>query len=187
MTDGRYTKVDIFEAKYLSEEYIRALPVSSAFISPCSFMQNYHTMFGPKPVGNGTYVMRNIFNPDTEYPLIDAADVGKWVPAVLASSEEYNHKTFSVAERIYTQQEIVDTVAKATGKKVVYQQLPDDEFKKFLRPGTQESSLQMLQYCRDYGYFGRDQKELVEWTTKQANGRLTSLEEFLKKQPLKLE
>lgn len=187
ISNGKFINVDIFETKVEIERYMRTLPIGSVFFAPGSFMQNYQGWMAPRPAGDGTYAIMNIFNPETEIPLIDITDTGKWVGAILASPEKYHHKVFDAATRLYKMQEIVEIMSKVTGKKIVHKQAPDDVFKNFLPQATQEMYLQMLQYMRDYGYYGTNQKELVEWAAKQARGKLTTLEEYLQKEPLKLE
>lgn len=187
ISNGRLTKVNHFESKYEIEQYIKTLPIGSAFFAPGSFMQNYQRMMGPHPEGDGTYAISNIFNAYTEIPLVDVTDTGKWIGAILAAPDKYNHKVFDAATRLYTMQEIVDIMSKVTGKKVMYKQIPDGVFKSFLPRSSQEMFLQMLQYFRDYGYYGANQKALVEWAAKQARGKPTTLEEYLQKEPLKLE
>lgn len=188
ISKGKLTKVDFFEAKYELEQYMRTLPIGSIFFAPAQFMQNVQTVYKLKPAGDGSYVLTNILNPETEVPEIDVAnDTGKWIGAILADPNKYNHKIFCAGTRLYSMQEMVDVLSKATGKKVVYKQVPDEVYKGFLPPAMQEPGLQMLQYIRDYGYYGPDQKELVEWAAKQARGKLTTLEEYLTKNPVKLD
>jgi hypothetical protein len=39
---------------------------------------------------------------------------------------------------------------------------------------------------REYGYYGPDMPELVQWAKDQARGKLTGLEEFLRRTEYKL-
>ena len=48
LSGGTYTKVAGFDGKAITEEYIRSLPIKSAFFAPGSFMQNYHAIMKPK-------------------------------------------------------------------------------------------------------------------------------------------
>jgi uncharacterized protein YbjT (DUF2867 family) len=190
LSGGKLTKVDHFDSKYEVEQYIRTLPIKAAFFVPGSFMQNFHGMMGPRPSqsGGGTYAMTNVFNPDTQLPLIDVnGDTGKWVGAILAEPDAYAGKCLDCATRLYTVTEVADIMSKATGKKVTYNQVPDEVMIKFMPPHFDEEYLQMLQLMRDYGYYGENMKGNVEWAAKQARGKLTTLEEFFQKHPLKLE
>jgi uncharacterized protein YbjT (DUF2867 family) len=150
ISGSKLNKVDQFESKYEVEQYIRKLPIMASFFAPCSLMQNYRSMMAPRPVGDDTYAISNIFKTSTEIPLIDIeGDTGRWIGAILANPAEYEGKAFCAATRLYTMQEVVDKMGKVTGKAVAYKQVPDEVFKEVLPPGFQEQYLQMLQLIRD--------------------------------------
>jgi hypothetical protein len=104
----------------------------------------------PRPVGDDTYAISNIFKASTEIPLIDIErETENWIGAILANPAEYEGKVLCAATRLYTMQEVVDKMGKVTGKAVAYKQVPDEVFKEVLPPGFQEQYLQMLQLIRD--------------------------------------
>jgi uncharacterized protein YbjT (DUF2867 family) len=188
LSGGKLQHVVHFDAKADAEEYIRGLPIKSAFLSLGSFMQNFHELLAPRPVGDGTYVVANILKPDTPLPLIDVvADAGKFVGAVLAEPDEYAGAVLSAAVGSYTYEEITRAMSEATGKTIVYTQVPDDVFRGFLPPQYADELVEMLQLIRDYGYYGPRQAELVEWSAQQARGELTTLAAYLAKNPLNLQ
>src|SRR5206468_3067781 len=82
VSGGKYNKAGHFDAKAEVEDYIRTLPIKSAFFAPGSFMQNFRTIMAPQPAGDGTYALSNIMTPQTEIPLIDIEEAGKYVGAV---------------------------------------------------------------------------------------------------------
>ncbi|KAF2436975.1 NmrA family transcriptional regulator [Tothia fuscella] len=138
--------------------------------------------------GDGTYTLANVYNPYTQLPMIDvAADTGKWIGAILSDPDQYDGKFFAAAVRTYSLNEIVEILSKATGKTVKYKQVPPEVYKKFLPEGIAEAICQMHQFSTEFAYYGPEQAELVEWTVKQAKGKLTTLEEYLEKNPLDLE
>lgn len=187
ISNGALTGVELFDDKAEIEQYIRSLPVKSAFVAPASFMQNYTTYARPKPAGDGTYVIRNIVRPDTLIPYVDVRDTGKWVGAILAEPEKYEGKFFAAGEGLYTLEDVCGIIAKVTGKTVRYERIPDEVFKGFLGEGLREPLYQMWVFKRDYGYYGSEMKELVDWAKKQARGHLTTFEEFLIKEQFTLE
>lgn len=189
ISNGKLVHVEHFDDKAEIEQYIRTLPIKSSFFAPGSFMQNLQSSMKPRPSpsGDGTYVIANLCKPDTLVPFIDITDTGKWVAAILAEPDKYEGKFFAAAERLYTWTETVEILSKHTGKTVKHQQVPDEVFKGFLPEGVQQQYLEMYQLLRDYGYYGKNMKEDVEWAAKQARGKLTSLEEFLKKENYTLE
>jgi uncharacterized protein YbjT (DUF2867 family) len=180
ISNGALKNVEHFDDKAEIEEYIRSLPVKSAFFAPGSFMQNFTTHSKPRPShkGDGTYVVANILDPTTRVPLIDITDTGKWTGAMLADPERYEGKFFAAAEGLYTLPEACEIMSKATGKSITYQQLPDEMFKGFLPESMRDPLYEMWVLNRDYGYYGQDQESLVQWAKEQAKGELTTLEEW---------
>lgn len=189
ISGGKLTHVEHFDVKAEIEEYIRGLPIKSSFFAPGSFMQNYYTTQTPRPspANDGTYVLANLCKPSTVIPHIDITDTGAWVAAILADPDKYEGKHFSAAQGLYTYEEIVQIMSKVSGKTVTFQQLPDEVFKGFLPEGFRDQLFDMYLLFRDYGYYGENMKQEVEWAKSQARGKLTDLEEFLRKTNFKLE
>ena len=189
MSDGKLNSVEHFDVKAELEQYIRSLPVKSAFYAPGSFMQNLESQMRPRPspANDGTYILASILRADTVYPWIDITDTGKWIGAILADPQKYEGKFLAASAQMLTLAETCAVMSKATGKTVTYQQMPDEKIKGFLPEAMREQLYEMYVWCREYGYFGPDMKEQVEWSQKQARGKLTSLEEFLKRVNYKLE
>lgn len=189
ISNGALKNVEHFDVKAEIEEYIRGLPVKSAFFAPASFMQNLWTHSKPRPSqnGDGTYVIANLVHSDTQIPHIDITDTGKWVGAILSDPEKYNGKFFAAAENMYTLPQMCETISKVTGKTVKYQQLPDEVVKGFFPGKMKDALFEMWLLFRDYGYYGSDQKQQVQWAKEQAQGELTTLEELLKREKFTLE
>lgn len=128
ISGDKYTKVTPFDAKAKAEEYIRGLKkIKSAFISLGSFMENFQLQdfLAPQRGPDGTFVMTRHISPKAQLPLIDAVgDVGKFVGAVLAESDKYEGRRFCAATALYSMEEICATMSKASGKKVIYKQVP---------------------------------------------------------------
>lgn len=160
-SNGKYTKVAGFDAKAEIEKYIRTLPIKSAFFAPGSFMQNWHSNMKPRPGPDGTFVVARHVSPQTQLPLIDTAgDTGKYVGAILAEPENYEGKTFCAATALSSMEEIVQIISTATGKTVTYQQIPAEQFRKYLPPWG-DMLVEMMSYQQDFGYYGPKTKQLV--------------------------
>ncbi|KAK3079629.1 hypothetical protein LTS18_004376 [Coniosporium uncinatum] len=187
LSNGKFNQVIHFNVKADVEDYIRTLPIKSAFYGPGAFMQNYNTMAGPKPLGDGTYGLFNVLKPESTLPLVDITDTGKCVGAVLAEPDKFNGKTLSAATRMYSQNEIVEIMSRVTGKTIKYVQIPVEKFAQFMPPNFREPLVEMHQFCDEFGYYGEGTREEVEETAKTARGKLTELEEYLRREPLKLE
>lgn len=188
MSGGKLQNLAHFDVKAEIEDHIRTLPMKSAFFAPGSFMQNFGHFMAPRPVGDGTYAIAHFVKPETLLPLIDTVDdSGKYVGAILAEPEKYEGKVFSAATRLYSYSEIVETMTKASGKTVAYKQLPQSVWSGFLPPDIKDYMVDMFLWIQDYGYYGPETKELVDWTAKQARGKLTTFDEYLVKCPLHLQ
>lgn len=188
MSEGKIQKLAHFDVKAEIEDYIRTKPMKSAFFAPGSFMQNFNHFMGPRPAGDGTFAIAHFVKPETKLPLIDTVDdSGKYVGAILAEPDKYEGKVFSAATRLYSYSEIVKTMSETSGKTVNYKQLPQGVWKSFLPAEIAEYLADMFVWIQDYGYYGPQSEELVDWTAKQARGKLTTLEEYLTKSPLHLE
>ncbi|KAG0044538.1 hypothetical protein BGZ83_010247 [Gryganskiella cystojenkinii] len=180
--------VTAFDVKYEIEQYIRTLPIKSAFFAPGSFMQNFQTWMHPQPTGDGTYVISGISSQSSELPLIDIfADTGKWVAAAVENPDKYQGKIFCAATRVYTMDEILQILQKKTGKTVNYRQIPVETYKSYLPPGSQDPLTAMHLYTEECGYYGPDTRSLVEWSAQQARGQLTTFEQYLVNNPLRLD
>jgi uncharacterized protein YbjT (DUF2867 family) len=194
LSHGKFTKVTPFDAKAAIETYIRTLPLKSSFYSPGSFMQNFQAQgfLAPKlsTEGNGTYVMTRNVSPLTKMPLIDAvADTGKFIATILNNWEKYEGKIFAAAEALYTMHEIVDILSRFTGKRIVYQQVSTDEFKKeleFLPGGLVDIFCEAFVFGDEFGYWGKESEEQVAWAVENVEGKLVGFEEYLEKYPLVL-
>jgi uncharacterized protein YbjT (DUF2867 family) len=184
ISGGKLKNVEHFDDKAEIEEYIRSLPVKSAFFAPGSFMQNFTTHLVPRPshTGDGTYIVASIVNSTTEIPFIDIEDTGKWTGAILTEPDKYAGKFFAAAEDLYTLPQACEIISKVTGKTVKFQQLPDEMFKGFLPESMREQLYEMWVLNREYGYYGPDMKELVTWASSQAKGELTNFETWLRRE-----
>ena len=188
-TNGKLSHNWIYDVKAEIEEYIRSLPLKSIIYVPGSFMQNFLEQLAPRPAGDGTFNLTHINASTTELPLIDITDTGKWIAGVLAQPEQYVGKNLRAATAWYTCEEMARIMSKVLGRTIKHKQIPDEVFKGFLPPRAADTVLQLHQYNRDYHYYGdkAPDREGVAWAAKQARGKLTTLEEFLEKNPLKLE
>jgi len=185
ISGGKYRHVEGFDAKAEVEQHIRALPIKSAFYNPGSFMQNFIAALAPQPAGDGTYTISNVSTPETQLPLIDpAADSGIYVGAILADPQKYEGKVFCAAAKLYSFEEIVQTISKMSGKTVRYNQISEDVFRGYLPPQAGDMLIEMMLYYQDFGYYGPQTKELIDWAAQNARGKLTTFEKFLEKDPL---
>ena len=188
ISGGKYTRVAHFDAKAAVEQHIRGLPIKSAFYSPGGFMENFHNMplMTPHRAEDDTWALAFPTSPKRGLPLLDAVgDTGKYIGAILAEPEKYEGKTFCAATRFYSWEEVTATMSKATGKKVMYKQLPVEEFKKTL-PYEPDLFVEVFNFGEEFSYYGPDAENLVAWAAENARGKVTALEDHFKNHPLQL-
>ncbi|KAJ5493858.1 hypothetical protein N7463_009945 [Penicillium fimorum] len=188
LSNGKYTSVVPFDAKAAAEDYIRTLPIKSAFVSLGSFMENLQaqTFLAPTQAADGTYVLTRHTSPKAQFPLIDAVgDTGKFVGAILAEPEKFQGKRLHCATKLYTVEEIAALLSKSSGKTIVFKQISTEEFKAGL-PFFQDVFAEGFSFMDDYGYFGPGSEELVAEAAAVARGKLSTFEEYLERHPFQL-
>ena len=188
ISGGKYTKATHFDAKAKVEQYIRGLHIKSAFYSPGFFMQNFHNtpILAPRQASDGTWIIAFHNSPKAQLRMIDAVgDTGKFIGAILAEPDKYEGKTFCAVAASYTIEEAVAIMSKATGKTVVYKQIPVEDFKKSL-PFAHDEFAESFSYLEEFELFGPETEELVAWAAENARGRLSTFEEYLEAHPLQL-
>ncbi|MCJ1320229.1 NmrA-like domain-containing protein 1 [Xylographa vitiligo] len=187
VSGGKYTNVTAWDAQAEIEEYIRSLPVKSAFFSPGSFMQNFKQIMAPRPTGSGTYVISRPVSPKSLLPLIDTAgDTGKYVGAILAEPDRYEGRVFCAASALYSMEEIAQIISKVSGKTVTFEQVSVESFRQGLPPWG-GVLVEMMLFQQEFGYYGPKTKELVAWAVENARGNVHTFEEYLTENPLQLQ
>jgi uncharacterized protein YbjT (DUF2867 family) len=191
ISGGKYTAVTPFDAKAKIEQYIRGLPIKSAFYCPGSFMENFQSQafLAPRQASDGTWVLARHHSPKALLPLIDAVgDGGKFVGAILAKPDYYEGKTFCAATTQYSLEEIAATMSKTTGETVIFKQVSLEDFKESLSdiPFAGDMFAEYFSFVEEFGYFGPGSEKLVAWAAENARGRLSSFEEYLEAHPLQL-
>lgn len=188
LSGGKYTKVAGFDGKAEAEKYIRGLPIRSAFFAAGSFMQNFSSVIKPRPVGGDTYALSLHVNPTCQFPLIDVRETGKWVTAILLDPAGFEGKVLCGAARLYTMEEMAGVISRKTGKNVIYQQCSPDDFRAAMHHNPYaELLIEMMLWQQEFGYFGPGTEEQIKWSVEHANGKITTFEEFLDKEPVLLD
>jgi uncharacterized protein YbjT (DUF2867 family) len=182
LSNGKYTAVTPFDAKAQAEDYIRQLPLRSAFFAPASFMENLGngSFQTPKEQADGTWAIRSPMSVQTRIPWIAAkADIGKFVGAMLANPDGIpKDRALSGAVGLYSWEEVVEKLSRYTGRNVVFQQVSLEEFRDS-QPIAPELFTEASQFYEDPGYFGPQTKEFVGADSKVPTVPLTTLDTWL--------
>jgi len=193
ISGGKYRAVTAFDAKAQAEDYIRTLPVRSAFVSLGSFMENFasQTFLAPRRETSGdatTWVLERNNKPGARWPLLAAVrDIGKFVGAVLADPDRFAGETLCCAQAFYSLEEMAALIAKTTGRDVVYREVSDDQFRAALPPPVADLFADAFGFYEECSYFGPGAEEKVAFAAANARGKLMTLEEFFEAHPLQLE
>ena len=187
ISGGKYSKAIHCDAKAKVERYIRGLHIKSAFYSPGVFMQNFEStpILAPQPASDGTWIIALNSSPKAQLRMIDAVgDTGKFVGAILAEPDRYEGKTFCAASASPDLEEVVAVLSKATGKNIIYKQIPVEDFKSL--SFAHDIFSETFSYLEEFDYWGPESEELVSWAAENARGRLSTFEEYLEANPLQL-
>ncbi|KAH6856172.1 hypothetical protein B0I37DRAFT_70059 [Chaetomium sp. MPI-CAGE-AT-0009] len=180
LSAGRHC-VPAFDSRGEVEAYIRSLPVRSAFYAPGSFMQNLGGMMAPRPVpGGGGYAIVNMMPGNRVVPWVDVVkDTGRVVGAVLAEPERFEGMQLRVAGGLYSFDEVVEKISRATGKVVKYVRVSEEEFGTYLPEGAREATVNMFRFIAESGYYGPETERLVKETTALLPHPLVELDEYI--------
>lgn len=165
------------------EEYIRTLPVTSSFIYMAFFYTNFMEFYTPYLDGD-TLVFPIYLPKDFRAPFVDPLTAtGPAVLEIFSNPEQYAGKSLPVIGDIISPQEMVDTFARVTGRKVAYSSAFTRESFLHHFPAFSPNELLvseilgMAEYAVEYGYFSNDRDLL--WS-RQANPDILSWEQFLR-------
>lgn len=181
-TNGKVV-VPQFDVKKEIEDYIRTLPVRSAFLSPSGFLTNFlgHPAYQIREEGDGTYYLPGAVSPGTRHPLVNIdKDFGKYVCKILKNPDEMSGKVFSVGSENPTMAEICEIISKGTGKTVKYKQIPNEEYEALLPAEMRKFVTTMFRWLeRAGGFWGPNTDQLMKESNEGLKD-LGSFDEFLK-------
>ena len=171
-----------FTDKARIEDYIRTLPITSSFIYMAFFYTNFLEFYTPR-VEEETLVFPIYLPKDFRAPFVDPLTAtGPAVLEILSNPKEYAGKSLPVIGDIISPQEMVDTFARVTGKKVAYSSAYSKADFLHHFPEMKDNDtlvheiLGMAKYAVEYGYYG-DDKDLL-WSRK-INPATLDWEQFL--------
>lgn len=202
LSAGRFSRVAVFEAKARVEGYIRAQQASGringVFISPGYFFENFLNaghFFAPKPSPDGEWVLELPLTRETRIPLVDGGrDVGRFVAGVLEGGEgRFVGRTVAASGGRYSVGEVVEALARGTGKRVVFREVGAGEWEAGLRgvvgdvAGVLADAMGALREVGHYSADEAEEEEMIRWAVENvAGGEVRTLEEFLADGPKEL-
>jgi uncharacterized protein YbjT (DUF2867 family) len=145
---GKY-KVPHFDAKgeANSEFSKRGVPVT--FLLTSFYWDNLiYFGSGPKPGPDGVLAITMPMG-KAKLPGIAAEDIGKCAYGIFKAGTEYVGKTVGIAGELLTGKEMAETLGKALGKEVRYNDVSPDLYRGFGFPGAEDLG-NMFQFKRDF-------------------------------------
>lgn len=106
---------------------------------------------------------------------------------MLAQPDKHAGQALACATRCYTMAEMADIMARSSGEKVTYAQVPKDVFAWSLPEASRPTLLNMLSCFEEFGYYGPGTEQLVEEAAQAAMGEPAEFEEYLRREPLHLQ
>jgi uncharacterized protein YbjT (DUF2867 family) len=189
ITGGKLSNLHHFDSKAMVEEYITQAGQPASFVLPGYFMANVPGSIKPSAAaasgegggGDTNYTLTQLFHPDTQIPMLDVpADFGKFVAACLVKPDATMGKHVLAASVWATPLDVCTAVESVTGKKCVFREMKEDEWK-----GSKEL-LENMDMIKEWMYYGPGAKEGVEWSQELVRGvggwdDFGSFERFLKR------
>ncbi|KAL9596334.1 MAG: hypothetical protein Q9179_004653 [Wetmoreana sp. 5 TL-2023] len=179
LSGGKLTHLPHFDSKAEVMDYIRAQKIPATFFHAGCFMNN---ILGAVQKGSEQNTLVWNLHPDTNMPLFDAsADTGKFVAGIMLNRDKTMGKDVYGATGWYTPTEIANTIQEVSGKKTVFQEVPDEIFKRFLPEAVGQELMETFMLIKDFGYYGEGGREILEESLKIMDGKPTTLKEFIEK------
>ena len=138
---------------------------------------------------DGSWALTGPVPGTTRIPLVaTTADTGKYVGAILADQDRFAGQTVYGATGLYSLDEIAASMARASGKPVVYSQTASPAAYEALVPEPLGPMFANYFYAAvEVGCFGPDTAAHISRAGKEARGTLTTPDEYFALHPPKLE
>lgn len=186
LSNGKYP-VPGFDSKKRVENYIKSLGIKCSFVSPGSFMSNFHDLSRPYKVNDDLYLFGRPNGPSAVIPFVDIQkDYGKYVCKILENLDKYGNGEVLVAgSDLRRVDDVAKVLAEKSGKNVVYKEFDADQFASMIPNNYGWQLVNMMKYQEDYGYWG-DQTEQLMIESNKGLENLSTVEFFLDSNPLDL-
>jgi len=162
-----------FTGKNRVEEYarVRYPQLHCSFFYAGFYAQNLVSfpVFSPQKQADGSLLLALPVNRSTKLPIYDVEDGGPVVAQIFANRDAFLNKRVLCGGFYTSVEEIAAAIAKVTGKKVTFKQIP-------VSAGTPQEFIDTFRWFTDYGYYnGEDISE-----AQRLNPHMKSFEEYLR-------
>ncbi len=124
----RNTGIPHFESKWKVEQHIRKIGMPATILRPVFFMENFASPWFLPAIKSGKLVLP--LRADRPLQMIALADIGEFAAAAFLRPKEFIGQAIDLAGDEMTLPEAMQLLSKASGKKIGYEQLPDEQSEK---------------------------------------------------------
>lgn len=173
----KHYKVPHFDAKGESNKFFVDSGVPYTLLLTSFYWDNFINFgMGPQKGEDGQLAITFPMG-DKKLPGIAAEDIGKCAYGIFKAGSTYKNKTLGIAGEFLTGEQMAATFTRVLGKKIEYNSVPPDVYRKFDFPGADDLG-NMFQFKADFeDYFcGARDIEL----SRKLNPELLTFEEWLR-------
>lgn len=168
----RNTAIPHFDSKRAVELRIQELGIRNTIIRPVFFMDNFGAPWALPMAQQG--IISFPMMPETRLAMVAVDNVGDYIAQALLHPEKYLGQEIELAGEELTIPKAAEIISRATGKKIVFQQLPDESAEKVFGHDFAE----MFRWFDKVGY-----NPDIPMLEKKHGIRLTRFAEYIKTAP----
>ncbi len=174
---GKY-KVPHFDAKGESNKFFHREEFNSTILLTSFYWENFiYFGMGPKKGEDGKYTITFPMG-DKKLSGISAGDIGKCVFGIFKAGDKYSGKTVGIAGEHLSGKEMADTLSKALGEDIGYNDVPPEVYRSFGFPGADDLG-NMFQFKRDFSDYFCNVRNIDE--SRSLNPSLLNFSDWLEK------
>lgn len=145
---GKY-KCPHFDSKGEADHFFTDAGLPVTFLLTTFYWDNFYLFgMGPKKGQDGKYTLTFPIG-DKRMSGIAAEDIGKVAYGIFKRGQEFIGKRVAIAGEHITGKQMAESLSKALGKPVTYNEVSPDAYRKFGFPGAEDLG-NMFQYYRDF-------------------------------------
>jgi uncharacterized protein YbjT (DUF2867 family) len=172
---GKY-KVPHFDGKGEADNFFIESGVPVTLLRTSFYWDNFiHFGLGPKKAPDGNFYLTFPLD-DKKMAGISADDIGKCAYGIFKNGGEYIGKTVGIGGDHLSGQQLADSLSKAMGTKILYNNVTPETYRGFGFPGADDLG-NMFQFYRDFEDHFTSSRDVT--LTRQLNPELKTFETWL--------
>ncbi len=122
------TGIPHFETKWKIEQHIRRIGLPATILRPVFFMENFGAPWMLPSIQKGKLVFA--LRPDRKLQMVALHDIGEFGAVAFLRSKDFLGQAIDLAGDELTIPEALEVLSRKMGKRIGYEQLPDDQLEK---------------------------------------------------------